>query len=54
MKALGSGIGSFALRDVEVVRAGGPGATAGAPSCASQRVQPSSPEIATSPAGTCR
>ncbi len=32
MKALGSGIGSFALRDVEVVRAGGPGATAGAPS----------------------
>jgi holo-[acyl-carrier protein] synthase len=32
MKALGSGIGSFALRDVEVVRAPGTGATSGAPS----------------------
>ena len=32
MKALGSGIGAFALRDVEVVRAGGQGATRGAPS----------------------
>jgi holo-[acyl-carrier protein] synthase len=32
MKALGSGIGSFALRDVEVVRAPGAGATSGAPS----------------------
>jgi holo-[acyl-carrier protein] synthase len=31
MKALGSGIGSFALRDVEVVRAPGIGFTAGAP-----------------------
>ncbi len=32
MKALGSGIGSFALRDVEVVRAPGDGPTSGAPS----------------------
>lgn len=32
MKALGSGLGSFGLRDVEVVRAPGTGATAGAPS----------------------
>jgi len=31
MKALGSGIGSFSLRDVEVVRARGTGATSGAP-----------------------
>ena len=34
MKALGSGIGGFALRDVEVVRGAGPGALAGAPSLA--------------------
>ena len=32
MKALGHGIGAFALHDVEVVRAAGPGATRGAPS----------------------
>jgi len=32
MKALGTGIGGFALRDVEVVRRGGTGATRGAPS----------------------
>ena len=32
MKALGSGIGSFALRDVEVVRAKGSGPTSGATS----------------------
>ncbi|HVX22509.1 MAG TPA: holo-ACP synthase [Acidimicrobiales bacterium] len=32
MKALGSGIGSFPLKDVEVVRAGGTGPTRGAPS----------------------
>ena len=32
MKALGSGLGSFGLRDVEVVRAPGTGAAAGAPS----------------------
>jgi len=32
MKALGAGIGAFALRDVEVVRAGGTGPTRGAPS----------------------
>ncbi|HEX3948153.1 MAG TPA: holo-ACP synthase [Acidimicrobiales bacterium] len=32
MKALGSGIGSFALRDVEVVRSPGTGPTSGAPS----------------------
>jgi holo-[acyl-carrier protein] synthase len=32
MKALGSGLGSFGLRDVEVVRAPGSGATSGAPS----------------------
>ncbi len=32
MKALGSGIGSFALHDVEVVRAPGTGPEAGAPS----------------------
>ncbi len=32
MKALGSGLGSFPLRDVEVVRAPGSGAAAGAPS----------------------
>lgn len=32
MKALGSGLGSFGLRDVEVVRAPGSSATAGAPS----------------------
>ena len=32
MKALGSGLGSFALRDVEVVRAPGTGPTSGAPS----------------------
>ncbi|HUZ10612.1 MAG TPA: holo-ACP synthase [Acidimicrobiales bacterium] len=32
MKALGRGIGSFALRDVEVVRAEGSGSSAGAPS----------------------
>ena len=32
MKALGRGIGSFALRDVEVVRAEGTGSRAGAPS----------------------
>lgn len=32
MKALGSGLGGFALRDVEVVRAPGSGPTAGAPS----------------------
>ena len=32
MKALGRGIGSFALRDVEVVRAEGGGSRAGAPS----------------------
>ncbi len=32
MKALGTGIGGFALRDVEVVRAPGTGATSGAPS----------------------
>jgi holo-[acyl-carrier protein] synthase len=31
MKALGTGIGGFALRDVEVVRRSGTGATAGAP-----------------------
>jgi|SRR5271163_3845189 len=34
MKALGSGIGAFALKDVEVVRAVGPGANRGAPSLA--------------------
>jgi len=32
MKALGSGIGSFPLKDVEVVRAGGTGPTRSAPS----------------------
>ncbi|MDA8357765.1 MAG: holo-ACP synthase [Actinomycetota bacterium] len=32
MKALGSGLGSFGMRDVEVVRRGGAGATSGAPS----------------------
>jgi holo-[acyl-carrier protein] synthase len=32
MKALGTGIGGFALRDVEVVRDSGPGAGRGAPS----------------------
>jgi holo-[acyl-carrier protein] synthase len=32
MKALGSGLGSFPMRDVEVVRAPGEGATSGAPS----------------------
>jgi holo-[acyl-carrier protein] synthase len=32
MKALGSGLGSFGLRDVEVVRAPGHSAAAGAPS----------------------
>jgi holo-[acyl-carrier protein] synthase len=32
MKALGTGLGGFGLRDVEVVRAPGPGAAAGAPS----------------------
>jgi holo-[acyl-carrier protein] synthase len=32
MKALGRGVGSFALRDVEVVRAEGIGSRAGAPS----------------------
>ena len=32
MKALGTGIGGFPLRDVEVVRAGGTGAGRGAPS----------------------
>jgi holo-[acyl-carrier protein] synthase len=32
MKALGQGLGAFALRDVEVVRAVGPGAGRGAPS----------------------
>lgn len=32
MKALGAGIGGFALRDVEVVRVTGPGAHRGAPS----------------------
>jgi len=32
MKALGTGLGGFALRDVEVVRAGGTGAGRGAPS----------------------
>jgi len=32
MKALGTGIGGFALRDVEVVRAAGPGTERGAPS----------------------
>jgi holo-[acyl-carrier protein] synthase len=32
MKALGTGIGGFALRDVEVVRTGGTGAGRGAPS----------------------
>jgi holo-[acyl-carrier protein] synthase len=32
MKALGSGIGGFAFRDVEVVRSGDPGARRGAPS----------------------
>jgi len=32
MKALGHGIGAFALRDVEVVRSGAAGAAAGAPS----------------------
>jgi len=32
MKALGHGIGAFALRDVEVVRSAGGGAAAGAPS----------------------
>jgi len=32
MKALGRGIGSFALRDVEVRRSGAPGASEGAPS----------------------
>ena len=32
MKALGTGLGGFALRDVEVVRASGTGATSGAPS----------------------
>lgn len=32
MKALGSGIGSFALRDVEVVRSPGSGSASGAPS----------------------
>jgi holo-[acyl-carrier protein] synthase len=32
MKALGTGIGGFALRDVEVVRGTGPGARRGAPS----------------------
>jgi len=32
MKALGSGLGSFGLRDVEVVRRGGSGAASGAPS----------------------
>jgi holo-[acyl-carrier protein] synthase len=31
MKALGQGLGAFALRDVEVVRASGPGAGRGAP-----------------------
>jgi holo-[acyl-carrier protein] synthase len=31
MKALGQGIGAFALREVEVVRAGGSGAGRGAP-----------------------
>jgi holo-[acyl-carrier protein] synthase len=31
MKALGSGLGTFALRDLEVVRAGGTGARRGAP-----------------------
>ncbi|MHB8218962.1 MAG: holo-ACP synthase [Acidimicrobiales bacterium] len=31
MKALGSGLGSFSLRDVEVVRRAGSGATSGAP-----------------------
>jgi holo-[acyl-carrier protein] synthase len=31
MKALGRGLGAFALRDVEVVRASGPGAGRGAP-----------------------
>jgi len=31
MKALGRGIGAFALRDVEVVRAGGTGSGRGAP-----------------------
>jgi holo-[acyl-carrier protein] synthase len=37
MKALRSGIGSFALRDVEVVRAPGTGATSGAPSLVLRR-----------------
>ena len=32
MKALGHGIGAFALRDVEVVRSAAPGSAAGAPS----------------------
>jgi holo-[acyl-carrier protein] synthase len=32
MKVLGRGLGSFALRDVEVIRAKGTGATGGAPS----------------------
>jgi holo-[acyl-carrier protein] synthase len=32
MKALGSGLGTFSLRDVEVVRAPGGGPTSGAPS----------------------